>query len=169
MARIDQNKNLTLYYGAGSYYKVRVLNDYGNIAKNVQVKFTLNGKNYYKKTNSKGIASLKITLKPKTYTISATYKGFTVKNKVKVKPTIVTKNLSKKKAKIVKFTAKLINSKGAILKYKYITFKFKSKKYKRKTNKYGIATLSLKNLRKGKYVIYSTYGKLTVKNTIRIK
>ena len=169
LARIDQNKNLTLYYGAGSYYKVRVLNDYGNIAKYVQVKFTLNGKNYYKKTNSKGIASLKITLKPKTYTVSATYKGFTVKNKVKVKPTIVTKNLSKKKAKIVKFTAKLLNSKGAILKYKYITFKFKSKKYKRKTNKYGIATLSLKNLRKGKYVIYSTYGKLTVKNTIKIK
>ena len=169
LARIDQNKNITMYYGAGSYYKVRVLNDYGNIAKNVQVKFTLNGKNYYKKTNSKGIASLKITLKPKTYTVSATYKGFTVKNKVKVKPTIVTKNLSKKKAKIVKFTAKLLNSKGAILKYKYVTFKFKSKKYKRKTNKYGIATLSLKNLRKGKFVIYSTYGKLTVKNTIRIK
>ena len=169
MARIDQNKNLTLYYGAGSYYKVRVLNDYGNIAKYVQVKFTLNGKNYYRKTNSKGIASLKITLKPKTYTVSATYKGFTVKNKVKVKPTVITNNLSKKKAKIVKFTAKLLNSKGAILKYKYVTFKFKSKKYKRKTNKYGIATLSLKNLRKGKFVIYSTYGKLTVKNTIRIK
>ena len=169
LARIDQNKNLTMYYGAGSYYKVRVLNDYGNIAKYVQVKFTLNGKNYYRKTNSKGIASLKITLKPKTYTVSATYKGFTVKNKVKVKPTVITNNLSKKKAKIVKFTAKLLNSKGAILKYKYVTFKFKSKKYKRKTNKYGIATLSLKNLRKGKFVIYSTYGKLTVKNTIRIK
>ena len=48
-------------------------------------------------------------------------------------------------------------------------FKFKSKKYKVKTNSKGIATLSLKNLNKGKYTVYSTYGKLTVKNTITIK
>ena len=168
VARIDQNKNMTMYYGAGKYYKVRVLDNYGNIAKNVSVKFTLNGKTYYKRTNSKGIASLKISLKPKAYTVSASYKGFTVKNKITVKSTIITKNISRKKAKTIKFTAKLVNSKGTILKYKYIKFKFKSKTYKRKTNSKGIATLSLKYLKKGKYVIYSTYGTLTVKNTIRI-
>ena len=168
LARIDQNKDLTMYYGAGSYYKVRVLDKYGNIAKNVSVKFTINGKTYYKRTNSKGIASLKISLKPKTYTVSATYNGFTVKNKVTVKSTVITKNLSKKKARIIKFTAKLVNSKGTVLKYKYITFKFKGKKYKRKTNRYGIATIGLKNLRRVKYTIYSSYGKLTVKNTIKV-
>ena len=168
VARIDQNKNMTMYYGAGKYYTVRVLDNYGNIAKNVSVKFTLNGKTYYKRTNSKGIASLKISLKPKTYTVSASNKGFTVKNKITVKSTIITKNISKKKAKTIKFTAKLVNSKGAILKYKYIKFKFKSKTYKRKTNSKGIATLSLKYLKKGKYTIYSTYGTLTVKNTIKI-
>ena len=37
-----------------------------------------------------------------------------------------------------------------------------------KTNTNGIATLNLKNLKKGSYVIYSSYGKLTVKNTIKI-
>ncbi|MBQ2962738.1 C1 family peptidase [Methanobrevibacter sp.] len=168
LARIDQNKNLTMYYGAGKYYNVRVLDNYGNIAKNVSVKFTINGNTYYKRTNSKGIASLKISLKPKTYSVSASYKGFTVKNKVTVKSTIITKNLSHKKAKTIKFTAKLVNTKGAILKNKYITFKFKGKKYKRKTNAKGIATLSLKSLKKGKYSIYSTYGKLTIKNTIKI-
>ena len=143
------------------------MDNYGNIAKNVSVKFTLNGKTYYKKSNSKGIASLKISLKPKTYTVSATYKGFTVKNKVKVNP-LITKNISRKKAKTIKYTAKLVNSKGKILKNKVITFKFKGKKYKRKTNAKGIATLSLKNLKRGSYIIYSTYGKLTIKNTIRI-
>ena len=85
-----------------------------------------------------------------------------------VKPTVITKNITKKKATTIKFTAKLVNSKGTILKYKYITFKFKSKKYKRKTTAKGIATLSLKNLKKGKYVIYSSYGSLTVKNTIKV-
>lgn len=169
LARISSNNDLTMYYGAGSYYKVRVYDNYGRIAQNVSVKFNINGKNYYRTTDKNGFASLKINLKPKVYTISATYKGFTVKNKVTVKSTVITKNLSKKKARIIKFTAKLVNSKGTVLKYKYITFKFKGKKYKRKTNKYGIATIGLKNLRRVKYTIYSSYGKLTIKNTIRIK
>ena len=33
LARIDQNKNMTMYYGAGKHYKVRVLDNYGRIAK----------------------------------------------------------------------------------------------------------------------------------------
>lgn len=169
LKRITENKNLVMYYGAGSSYKVRVYDDYGRIAKNVTVKFTINGKTYSRKTNSNGYAYLKIGLKPKKYAISASYKGFIVKNNVTVKSTVVTKNLTKKKARTIKFTAKLVNSKGKILKYKYIKFKFKSKTYKRKTNSKGIATLSLRNLKRGKYTIYSTYGKLTIKNTIRIK
>lgn len=168
LARIDQNKNMTMYYGAGKHYKVRVLDNYGRIAKKVPVKFTLNGKTYYKKTNSKGIASLKISLKPKTYTVSATYKGFTVKNRIKVIP-LITKNISRNKAKTIKFTAKLLNSKGKILRNKIITFKLGAITYKRKTNSNGIATANLKNLKIGKYYIYSTYGKLTLENTIRIK
>ncbi|MBO5839915.1 MAG: Ig-like domain-containing protein [Methanobrevibacter sp.] len=169
LKRITENKNLVMYYGAGSSYKVRVYDDYGRIAKNVTVKFKINGKTYSRKTNNNGYAYLKISLKPKKYAISATYKGFTVKNNVTVKSTVITKNITKKKAKTIKFTAKLVNYKGKILKYKYIKFKFKSKIYKRKTNAKGIATLSLKNLKRGKHVIYSTYGKLTIKNTIRIK
>ena len=169
LKRIAENKNLVMYYGAGSSYKVRVYDDYGRIAKNVTVKFKINGKTYSRRTNSNGYAYLKISLKPKKYAISATYKGFIVKNNVTVKSTVITKNITKKKAKTIKFTAKLVNSKGKILKYKYIKFKFKSKIYKRKTNSKGIATLSLNNLKRGKYTVYSTYGKLTIKNTIRIK
>ena len=168
LKRIAENKNLAMYYGAGSSYKVRVYDDYGNIAKNVSVKFTINGKTYYKRTDSKGYAYLKITLKPKKYSISASYKGFTVKNNVTVKTTLVTSNISRKKAKAIKFNAKLLNSKGKILKYKTVTFKFRGKNYKRKTNSKGIATLSLKNVSRGKYTIYSSYGKLTVKNTIKV-
>ena len=168
LKRITDNKNLVMYYGAGSSYKVSVYDDYGRIAKNVTVKITINGKTYSIKTGNNGYAYLKISLKPKKYTISANYKGFIVKNNVTVKPTVITKNLSKKKAGIIKFTAKLVNSKGAVLKYKYVTFKFKGKKYKRKTNAKGISTLSLNNLKRGKYTIYSSYGKLTVKNTIKV-
>lgn len=168
LSRITENKNLVMYYGSGSSYKVKVLDDYGNIAKNVSVKFTYRGKTYNKRTDSKGYAYLKISSKPNKYAISVTYKGFTVKNNVTVKPTIIAKNLTKKRTKTVKYTAKLLNSKGKILKSKYIKFKFKSKTYKRKTNSKGIATLSLKYLKKGKYLVYLTYGNLTVKRTIKI-
>ena len=169
LKRITENKNLVMYYGAGSSYKVRVYDDNGKVAKGVKVKFSINGKSYYRLTDNKGYASLKINLKPKKYVISASYKGYSVKNTVVVKSTILTKNISKKRAKVIKFKAKLLNKKGKILKNRKITFKFKGKKYKVKTNKKGIATLKLKNLRKGKYFVYSSYGKLTVKNTIRIK
>lgn len=168
LSRITENKNLVMYYGSGSKYKVKVLDDYGNIAKNVSVKFTYRGKTYNKRTDNKGYAYLIIKSKPNKYAISVTYKGFTVKNNITVKPTIIAKNITKKRAKTVKYTAKLLNSKGKILKSKYIKFKFKSKTYKRKTNSKGIATLSLKYLKKGKYSVYLTYGKLTVKRTIKI-
>ena len=90
-------------------------------------------------------------------------------NKVKIKPTIITKDIKVKKSKTIKFTAKLVNSKGKILKNKKITFKFKGKSYKVKTNKKGKAVLKItKKYGKGKYTITSRYGKLTVKNRIRI-
>ena len=168
--RITENKAVTMYYGAGKYYKVKVFDDNGNIAKGVKVTFKINGKTYVKTTDSKGYASLKLTQKPGKYTVTATYNGFKVSNKVTVKTTIVTKDKSFKKGKTIKFTAKLLNTKGKIIKNKKITFKFKGKTYKVKTNKKGIATLKItKKYKVGKYAITSKYGKLTVKNIIRIK
>ena len=168
--RITDNAGLIMYYGAGKYYKVKALDDDGNVASGVKVKFTINGKTYTVTTDSKGIASLKITQKPGTYTVTAEYNGFKVSNNVKVKTTLITKNKSFKRGKTIKFTAKLLSSKGKVLKSKKVTFKFKGKTYKVKTNKKGIATLKIaKKYKAGKYTITSKYGKLTVKNTIRIK
>ena len=168
--RITNNTKITMYFGANKYYKVRVYTDDGQVAgAGENVTFKINGKTYTRQTNADGYASYKITQSAKTYTITATYKGVNVSNKVVVKPVLTAKNISKKKAKTIKFTAKLVNTKGKALKNKKITFKFKGKTYKVKTNKKGIATLSLKNLKVGKYTIKTTYGKSTIKNTIKIK
>ena len=51
----------------------------------------------------------------------------------------------------------------------YAYFKVKGKSYTAKTNSKGIATLSLKDLKVGKYTINTIYGKSSVKNTITIK
>ena len=170
LPRISENTALTMYYGAGKYYKVKVLDDDGNIAKGVSVKFTLNGKTCARTTDSKGYASIKISMNPGKYTITAEYKGFKVSNKINVKSTIITKNIKVKKGKTIKFTAKLVNKNGKILKNKKIKFKFKGKTYKVKTNKKSKAVLKItKKYKKGKYTISSKYGKLTIKNKIRIK
>lgn len=170
VSRITENKALTMYFGSGNSYKVRIFDDYGNVAPaGENVTFKINGKTYVRQTDSNGYASLKIGFYAKTYTITAEYKGFKVSNKVVVKPVLTAKNISKKKAKVTKFSAKLVDTKGKALKNKKITFKFKGKTYKIKTNSKGIATLSLKNLKVGKYTIKTVYGKSNIKNTITIK
>ena len=161
---------MTMYFGAGKYYKVRVYNDDGTPAgKNKVVTFKINKKSYKVKTDKNGYARLKISLKAGNYSVSATCKGFKLSKKIVVKPVLTAKNISKKKARKIKFSARLVNAKGKALKAKKITFKVKGRTYKIKTNKKGIATLTLKNLKAGKYTVYSSYGKSKIKNTIRVK
>ena len=92
-------------------------------------------------------------------------------NKITFKPTLTAKNVvAKKKAKKVKFSVKLVDKKGKALKKKKVTFKVKGKKYTAKTNKKGIATVTIKNLKKvGKYKITSSYGGCSISNKITIK
>ena len=168
--KITENANVVMYYGAGKSYSVRVCDDYGEFTSGVMVKITINGKTYTRYTNANGYASLKISLKPGTYAVTAVSNGYKVSNKVTVKTTIITKDITVKKGKNIKFNAKLLNSNGKILKNKKVTFKFKGKTYKVKTSSKGIATLNIKNpYNVGTYKIYTSYGGLTVKNCIKIK
>lgn len=64
-------KNLVMKYNDGSEYKVTVKDNSGNVLKNVAVKFTVNGKSYSARTDSKGIAKLKITLPVGSYSIKS--------------------------------------------------------------------------------------------------
>ena len=168
--RITGNTDISMYYGAGKVYNVRAFDDNGNAIGGVKVTFKINGKTYTGTTDASGYVSFKISQKPGKYTITAEYKGFKVSNKVTVKNTLVTKNISLKKGKTIKFTAKLLNKNGKVVKGKKIKFKFKGKTYYKKTNRKGIATLKItKKYRPGKYTITTSYGSLKVKNTIKIK
>ena len=168
VARITQNKNVNMFYGAGTSYKVKVLDDNGKVAAGVKVRFALNGKSIYRTTDKNGFASIKISLAPKTYTIYAVYMGFKVTNKIVVKPTIITKDITQKRSNPVKFYAKLLDINGNILKNKRITFTLGSKTYYATTNAQGTAVLSIYNLNIGKYTIISKYSTASVRNTIKI-
>lgn len=168
--RIINNKNIVMDYRDGSKFKVRVIGDDGKVIGDGEiVKFTVNGKTYKVKTNKNGYAYLPINLAPKTYKITAEYKGYKVSNKIKVKSVIKAKNISKKKAKKIKYTATLKNSKGKALKGKKVTFKIKGKTYKAKTNKKGVAKVYLKKLKVGKHKITIKYLSSRVTKTVKIK
>ena len=163
-------KNYSVYYGTTVKYKVKAVDIYGKPVAGKYVTFKVTGKKAVKvKTTKNGYATYSVKLKAGKYTIKTTFNGYSISKKLTFKPTLIAKNIVKKKAKTTKFTVKLVNKNGKILKAKKITFKFKGKKYTAKTSKKGIATLSLKNLKVGKYTITSTYGGCTVKNTIQIK
>ena len=147
VARLTENKNMVMDYLDGSNYKVRAIDDNGNpVGSGTVVKIKVNGKTYSVKTDKNGYAKLKINLKPKTYTITATYKGYTVKNKIKIKYTLKAKKTFsvKRSAKKLILKAKLIWSNGKPIVGKKVTFKFKGKTYKAKTNKKGIAKVTIK-------------------------
>ena len=90
--RIDSNKGVSVFYLTAGVYKVCVFGDDGKVAGAGQsVKFTINGKTYYRTTDKNGYATLKISLPPKTYTVTAEYKGYKVSNKFVVKHIIKAK------------------------------------------------------------------------------
>lgn len=171
-AYIMQNKDVTKYFGGSQSYKVCVYDDSGKVVgAGKTVVFKVNGKTYKIKTDKRGYANCKLNLKPNTYTITASYNGYTVYNKVVVKPVLKAKIIAKKKSKVIKFRAKLLNTKGKPIHGKKITFKINSKTYKVKTNKKGFAILKLKlKLKSGKkYSVVFKYGKSNVKKIINVK
>lgn len=164
VARLSGNTGVTTYYGANRYYKVRAFDDYGNVAKGVAVVFYFNGKYYTRYTDSNGYASFKLSGQPKTYTITATYKGFKVSNRIVIKPTVIMHDKTVKKNKLFKYSVRLLNSQGKILKYKKATLKFRGVTYRLNTNAYGIATFTLKSYSiVGRFLVVATYG--TAKST----
>ncbi|SEK42228.1 Ig-like domain (group 3) [Methanobrevibacter gottschalkii] len=166
--KITGNKNIVQYYGTYKSYKVRLLNNNVPVKKAI-ITVKINKKNIKVKTDNKGYATLKLKLKAGKYSITASYKKVTVKNKVTVKPILITKNMVVKKGKTVTYTAKLLNKYGKKVKNKKVIFKVKGKKYIVKTNKKGIAKIKIKKLKVGKYKIQSIYGKVKNTNTIKIK
>ena len=157
-----------VYYGNVIKYKVRVKDDTGKYAVSKAVSIKVNGKTYSVKTDKYGYAYLSLKLKAGTYTVTVSYKGVSSSSKITFKPTLIAKDMAAKKSKTAKFTVKLVYKNGKILKYKKITFKINGKTYSAKTNKYGVATLSIKLLKVGKFTITSTYGGCTISNKITV-
>ena len=175
VSRFSGNKNISMYYFDGSKYSFKVYGNNGKlVGANQVVVVKLNKKTYKIKTNSKGIAKLTIpkTVKPGKYTITASYKGQTIKNTITVK-----KILSSKKSVKVKKTAKKLVLTAKLkkkLKGKKIVFRFRGKNYTAKTDKNGAAKIVIKKkvikkLKRGKtYKVKMTYFNTNFTSKVKV-
>ena len=165
------SKDVTKYYKGSAQYTSTFLDAYGNPLANTNVKITINGVTYTKKTNANGVVSLAMNFKPGTYKIVAINPatGYSLTNTFKILSTITASDISKVYTDGRKFTAKFLKSNGKVLAKKTIKFKINGKTYKVKTNSNGVASLSLKTLKKGTYNIisYNTDG-LTKTNKVKV-
>ena len=147
--------NLSKYYKGSTKYTATFFDSYGNALANRNVNITVNGKSYTKKTNSKGVVSMPVNLKPGTYKIVSKdpLTGFSVTTTFKILPTITSKNIKKVEGSGRKFTAKFYKSTGKALANRYVKFKVNGKIYKVKTNSKGYASSAFKQLKKGTYSV----------------
>ena len=177
LSRFSGNKNIVMDYYDGSKYKVRIVGDDGKfVGANQVVKITIAKTAKNVKTDKNGYAILTITNTPNRYTITATYKGQSVKNTLQIKQTLKTSKVTTKKtAKSFSLKATLKTSKNKPIKGKTIIFKFNGKTYSVKTDKKGIATVKItknviKKLKKGKkYTFTVKYVSNTIKNQVIVK
>lgn len=172
---IAGNKNITVDYGGGKYFSVKVTTADGHVVVGASVKFKINGQSTTVRTDNNGIAKIKITHLPKTYSMTTTYNGKTYKNTVTVKHVLKASKVTVKKT-AKKFTLKAtLKINGKLVKGKIITFKFNGKTYKVKTNAKGIAQKTLnknviKKLKKGKtYIVKVSYFKDNIKTTVKVR
>ena len=162
--------NLNKYYNKKTSYKVTLLDSSNKPISGKYLVFTINNKEYNVKTNSKGVATLKLKLNPGKYYVIVEYDNAIVKKQIKIKNVLKTKNLVKKAKRLGKFKVKVLNSKGKPYAKRTVKIKFRGKTKKIKTNKKGIATFKVsKDLKKGKYTIKTMYNGLTRTNKITVK
>ena len=166
----------SMYYSSSTSYSVKVFGLNGKILSEKYVTFKIGKTTVKVKTNSKGIAKLKVpnTVTPGKYTVKVVYNGFSASKKLTVKQVLTLKAIKvKKSTKKLVLTATLKNKK--VIKNKQVTFKFNGKTYKAKTNTKGIAKVTiksnvLKKLKAGKKITYqATYKKDTVKKTAKVQ
>lgn len=168
LSKIVENYDLVKYYKNASKFSVKILDSQGYPVEGTIVTFNINGVFYYKETDSNGISSLAINLRPGKYVITTMYGQYDVGNNVTVLPTLQTSDLKMKYLDGSAFNARVVDGQGNPLANQIVKFNVNGVFYNKVTNDEGIASLNIR-LMKGEYIITSIYNGFETGNTIKIQ
>ena len=159
--------DLTKYYLNASKFQATIYDKNGSLAVGKNVTFNINGVFYTKTTDSNGVVSLAINLRPGEYIITTMYEGLDVGNNIVVLPTLVTRDLNMIYGDGSNFTAQTLDGKGKPLANQNVTFNINGVFYNKITDDNGVASLTMR-LMSGKYIITSYWNDFQTGNTIII-
>ena len=159
--------DLTKYYLNASKFQATIYDKNGSLAVGKNVTFNINGVFYTKTTDSNGVVSLAINLRPGEYIITTMYEGLDVGNNIVVLPTLVTRDLNMIYGDGSNFTAQTLDGQGKPLANQNVTFNINGVFYNKITDDNGVASLTMR-LMSGKYIITSYRNDFQTGNTIII-
>lgn len=164
-------KDITKYYKGSKNYKAKYLDSNGNALKNRKVAIKVDGKKYKVRTDSKGIASLAVDLKPGTYKIVTAnpVTGQKATTTFTVLTTIYAENVKKVKGDGKNFVAQFLKKNGKALAKKQVKININGTNYTYTTDSNGMVKVSMDSFSKGKYrlICYNLDG-LSRANTVKI-
>lgn len=166
--------DLVMKYKDGSVYKVILKDKSGNLLKDTKVKFTINGKTYTEKTDSKGVAKLSIGLAVGYYPIKSVvsddyYKSNAVSKHVLVDGTkFIGKDAYATPGKSVTYSVKVVNGKSNPIKNAKVTFTVGNKTFTDKTDSKGVAQVKIGVLSEGTHKIKYSHGSVSDSSNIHV-
>ena len=163
--------DVTKVYRNSTQYYAKFITSKGEIIKNREVEFNINGVFYKRTTNESGMAKLNLNLEQGKYILTAKnpVTGEMKSNLITILPTITNnRDVVKYYRNATKYQVTLIGDDGKIVGAgETVEFNINGVFYYRNTKDNGIASLNL-NLEPGNYIITAQYKNCRVSNNIKI-
>ena len=164
------SKDFSKIYKNGTQYYGTFVDSMGNLLKNTDVKFNINGVYYTRTTNDKGVARMNINLNPGTYILTATNpsNGENIATKIKVLPLIITQDLTKYYKNASKLTFRLLDNQGKPVGAGVsATININGVFYTRATDANGYVNMNI-NLSPGTYIATIEYNGLMMSCNVKV-
>ena len=165
------SKDVTKIFRNNTQYYATFTDSKGNLLKNTEITFNINGIFYTKTTNGDGMARLNINLIPNTYILTAynPSSGEKHTNIITVLPNIVENHdLTKYYKNESKFSFRLLDNQGRPVGAGVsATLNINGVFYTRSTNASGYVNMNI-NLPPGTYIATILYNGLSMSNTIKV-
>ena len=162
--------NVTKIYRNDTQYYATFTDTGGNLLKNADVNFNINGVFYTRKTNDLGVAKLNINLNPGDYIITAINPVSTERyaNLIKVLPSIVAYDLTKYYKNASQLTFRLLDNQGRPVGAGVsATININGVFYTRQSDASGFVRMNI-NLNPGTYIATIEHNGLLMSSTVKV-